>query len=413
MKCVATCFLILPFCLACSDSVVEKPNLDTLKVDSLEIIWKSRISPAGGGITFSISPQLSSGTVAFTSEYYMYGQNGPLMFFDTADGRLVDTWQDHSTSRRTYYDLNSGSEGQHLVLADWETVDCVNMSTKHTAWSAQLDENPPSVFVYDGYVYKGIHFNPVGSNGFFNNAAIMRAPINTGVFDTVYSFSRSDRYLPEFAGMGFGTLSTGGHVAAWMNKGIKNENGPQCRPEIFVYDLDSDSLMWRITDYEGEFPGHLPLCVFDDKVIVQFGVHLAAYDLLSGTKLWGLGRNELANREGALMVSEAVFPLNGEIIYLGIQPVIFSIDPALGTINWQKKVNRGTRNDLTYFEGKFFYTNRGLSIVDASTGEDLITEEQAANLPYVTGKVVIDPDRRVMYMHNGVHAFCVKIPNDL
>jgi hypothetical protein len=81
-----------------------------------------------------------------------------------------------------------------------------------------------------------------------------------------------------------------------------------------------------------------------------------------------------------------------------------------GTI-WKAQQAPSIYDKYTYFEGKLWGAGDGISAIDLATGEDLLKGYQQIHNDNWYSAITIDPLRRVMYCHDGVYAYCIKIPD--
>jgi outer membrane protein assembly factor BamB len=232
-------------------------------------------------------------------------------------------------------------------------------------------------------------------------------------WETVYSFTSSDRFVPAFSSMGFGQNNNGDKILVWKNRSYTTGN--KDRTDIFAYNLDADSLLWRNTDFE-IFGGILPLQVENNRVYGIVKRTVFCLDLSTGDSIWtndfkGIVDNPILSTfdQGAMYLSSQHIIIKGRSSYLVMleksNGKLFKVDNDLPD---------GINDRFTYFEGKLFLASSKLTIVDVQSGEILNDPNIMSDLfRMIESKIAIDPDRRVMYFHNGRVLFCVKIPDNL
>ncbi|QNR23969.1 outer membrane protein assembly factor BamB family protein [Croceimicrobium hydrocarbonivorans] len=403
---ISPLFLVL-LCLmlvTCKDKEPPKPQLKP----AYEILWQRPIVPDPElYFSLSINPFLYKGMVIVSSEYTMEGVESPLMFLDSADGHIIDLWSDFIDGAVPYIDECASSEGEFLVLNTQRSVDCVNLETRSRQWASLISRNHPYNYIYKGFVYTTIQYN--GDDG----AAVLRSPLDHEDWQTVYPFTRTDFYHPFFSALGFGETEDGHEIVVWKNRsssgGIKNQT------DIFAYDLTADSLMWRNRDFN-EFGGILPLQVDNQRVYGAVESRVFCLDLMTGDSIWTNDFSGIVSKPKLYNFDQGMMYLSDYKVYLkGGGPELVILHKSDGSLfRTNDELPDGIEDRVTYFEGKLFMSTQELVIVDLLTG-DLLNDPNAMLRTFgnIYSKIVIDPDRRVMYFHNGRTLFCVKIPEDL
>ncbi|WP_170266443.1 outer membrane protein assembly factor BamB family protein [Phaeocystidibacter luteus] len=355
-----------------------------------------------------MNPVLYDTVVVFNTDYELNGYNSPVMFMDAADGTIIDYWSDHSDGPFAYSHESMAYEGQYLFLSGQRSVDCINIQTRQTQWHGPVADNGPFIYTSNGYLYRGIEYN--GQNPNNHSAAVMRTPLNQMAWDTVYAFDRTDNYKPGFNSMGFGTLANDDEVVVWKNRSF---TGSSDRTDIFAYNLTADTLLWRNIDFV-ESSGIIPLKVDNGVVYGLLQYNAIAIDLASGNTIWSQNFNSV-NPTLPMQFSGGDLHIDGDkILVKSASDELVALNTSDGKITWIVQDHPfGFDDRFTYFEGKLFYCAHQLVIADVLTGRQLIEESQVEHLGDVRSRVVIDPIRRVMYMHNGEEALCVRIPDDL
>lgn len=389
----------------CKEDPLPPPPTGPQKLD---VVWSTPLVPEGSfSGALAMNPVLYNDLVVFNTDRQFNGHNSPVMFLDTGDGTILDYWSSHSDGPFLYTAEDMAHEGAYLFLGGQRSVDCINMQSRQTQWQGSIADNTPQIYVNNGFVYRGILYNGLSPN---NSAAIMRSPVDQLAWDTVYAFDRTDNYKPGFDSMGFGTLANGDEVVVWKNRSY---TGSSDRTDIFAFNLTADTLLWRNTDFM-EGSGIVPLKIEDGVVYGLLRHNAVAIDLESGNTLW--------SQDFASLNPTLTFQFFGGDLYLGDGVMIIKsasdevvgVNTSNGDIEWILQDHPYGFNDrFTYFEGKLFYSAHQLVICDALTGDLLIDESQVEHLGEVRSRIVIDPIRRVMYMHNGYEALSVKIPPDL
>lgn len=398
--------ILLLTALACCEEPPQPPPTGPKK---LEVVWRTPIVPDPElNHTIAMNPVLYDSVVVFNSEFTLNGYEAPVMFMDTADGTILDYWSDYSDGPFAYSAESMAFENEFLFLCGQRSVDCINMDTRQTQWHGPVADNGPFIYTNDGYLYRGIEYN--GQNPMNNSAAVMRTPVGQMNWDTVYAFDRTDNFKPGFDSMGFGKLPNGNDVVVWKNRSI---TGSADRTDIFAFNLTADTLLWRNMDFE-ESSGIIPLKVEDGVVYGLLQHNAVAIDLATGNTIWNTDFRNV-NTSIPIQFFGGDFHIEGDRILIKSQSdELVVLKKSNGTVNWMvQDLSYGMNDRFTYFEGKLFFADNDLIIIDVTTGERLVPENRVEHLGDVRSRIVIDPIRRVMYMHNGQEAMCIRIPDDL
>lgn len=382
-----------------------RPAPQPTSMEKLNILWRTSIVPnIDRDYSISMNPVLYNNFIVFNSEYTINEQEAPVLFLDTANGEILNYWSDYEDGHALYSGETSASEKGYLFLSTHTSIDCLNLETGQTQWQGVYGNNGPHIYTSEGYVYRAIEFN----GGSPTEAAILRSPVQTEVWDTIYSFIKTDKYSPSFDSFGFGNLENGDEVIVWKNR---NWGAAGFLTDIFAYNLTADTLMWRNREMDAS-SSIVPLRIANGIIYGEANENVFALSLAGGELLWRKNINShiLLNYSNV----QDIYVSANQLLIFTDSEYILSLNPMLGDIQWVKGGNGGgLRDRVSYFEGKLFFPSGGLRIVDVTNAEPLISETLSEEIDDIKSKIVIDPDRRVMYFHNGREAFCVKIPTNL
>jgi hypothetical protein len=384
-------------------------SINRVNPQQLEVLWSTPIiQDETYESSYSMNPVLYSNKVIFSNEHTLDGYNAPLLFLDTATGEIKDIWNDYSHENPAFINESVARENEYLILGGHVSVNCLNLITREAQWRGPIGDNTPFLYIKNGFVYRGVDYN-FGSS-FNNSSAVLRTPVESRSWDTVYAFDQTDGFRPGFDSMGFGRTAEGDEVVVWKNRSFRSNIN---RTDIFAYNLSADSLLWRNTDLNMG-SGIVPLQVSDGLVLGLVYDHAFAMDLATGDLVWKQDFLEI-NPMYPLGFFNGDFHIEDQrMILMGGSEELVNLNKNNGKVNWVRRGFKGSFVDrFTYFEDKLFFTSGRLNIVDINTGEQLLTQEYPAGIKNIISRIVIDTTRRVMYMHNGRKAYCIKIPNDL
>lgn len=376
-----------------------------IRKESLDIIWRVPIVPdTNHNFTISMNPCLHDKYVIFGSQYSINDVNAPIMFMDTASGKILHYWNDYTDGSDAFSGEQTAHEGNFLLLRSSPVIECINLNNQSKHWASWGFHGIPKIYSHQGYAYATVSFNNNRSN------VIMRTPVNQESWDTVYSFTQTDKYHPGFDSFGFGQLPNGDEVIVWKNRNWGANGYPT---DVFAFNLSADTLMWRNQDLELNSRVN-PLQVESNRVIGNVRSTLFAIDLETGGMLWTKNLGKALGPNAEFNSLEAIYIGETSIVVKGTGDKLVGVLKKSGDINWVQENSGGVLDDrFTYFEGKLFFPATGLRIVDAQTGEALISESLSQEIEDIESKIIIDPDRRCMYFHNGREAFCVRIPKGI
>lgn len=357
----------------------------------LDVVWKVPLVGANNGATWGITPVIYDDMVIFKSDYPVNGFPIPVLFLDADDGSIRHIWNDQPFG----FGLNAIHHGDFIVFSTSSRIDCLNLASKKTQWTWNQGTYQP-LYASNNHVYQS---KRTGKNGTFVNA-ILRTPITTASWDTVYSHSTTSNNL-EFSGIGFGKLTSGDEVVVWKSE--DRINGTYYT-SVIAFNLTADSLLWQnqvVAD--NNFDLAPPLLVNEGVVYGVSDNKAFAIDLLSGKTLW---------------VNSTFFNpfFSTKLIVIG--PYLFVKDSSeLHYINKldgkiANTINKlgFVRDEYVYLEGKLFGAGENLTMIDIGAGKELYQNTSWWDENWYTG-ITIDAQKRVFYASDGYYAYCIKIPD--
>ncbi|MGB0978017.1 MAG: hypothetical protein ACPGVV_01415 [Croceimicrobium sp.] len=396
-------FIFVANCLlnsCCPEQAVSQPT-----EPPYEILWRAPIvNDPYTEFSLSSNPAFYGSTVAITTEYTIQGVEEPLMFFDTASGELTDMWTDYIQGTAGHQHESSSFQDEYLVLSTQRSMDCINLATKSRQWASRIPGNYAFHYIHGSYVYT----SKLTGN---HQDEILRTPIDEENWQTVFSFTSQNQYRPFFGSFGFGQNLNGDEIMVWKNR---SSVGNKSQTDIFAYNLSQDTLMWVNTDFD-VFAGVNRLKVDNNRVFGLVQEKAFCLDLSNGETIWTNDFQGVVADPRLAIFDQGIFHLSSDhVILKGDGNELVMLQRGNGQLF---KVNDKLPHSFqrsSYFEGKLFFSCGELVILDELTGEILndpdITERLFGR---IESKIVIDPDRRVMYFHNGYELLCVKIPEDL
>lgn len=397
--------VVLLILLACRGDYPRSQELSTPE-DLLEIVWrKPLVNDILREFTIAMDPVLHKEHVIFGTEAWLDSFRAPVMFMDTANGKIDQYWDDYALPGGNYSDGNTVKIGKYLILKEQLSLDCINLDTKKTQWQQSGMNGSSSVFKHKGYLYTAEQTKDERTE------FIIRTKPDQRAWDTVFSFTKTDKFKPNFVGFGFGQLENGDEVMVWKNR---NWGAYGFITDIFAYNLSADTLMWRNRDMQVN-TGIIPLKVENGVIFGLVQQHAFAMDLASGNMIWFKNVDQMVKPIFPLSFSNGDFHINEQnLVIMGMSDEFFALDKSTGNLLWKETgFTYGPESLFTYFEGKLIFPANGIRIVDAQTGEKLISEAQSHQIKPIHNRIIVDSLRRVMYLHDHREAYCIKIPDGI
>jgi hypothetical protein len=373
-----------------------------------EILWRAPlVSDPETEFSLSSNPAFYGNSVAVTSQYTINGVEEPLMFFDTTSGELTDMWSNYIDGTAGHQHESSNFLDEYLVLSTLRSIDCINLGTKQRQWATKIPGNNAYNYIHNSYVYTSA-FDPNNRK----NAVILRTTIENENWDTVYAFRSNNDYEPFFGAFGFGKNSKGEDIMVWKNRASANG---ESKTDIFAFNLSQDTLMWVNTDFK-VFGGVSKLQIGGDRVFGLVQEKAFCLDLITGQTMWTNDFQGIVQNPKLAIFDQGIFHLSpNHLILKGNGDELVMLHRNNGSLfKLNNELPRGFNRKSTYFEGKLFFSSGALVIIDVLSGEVLNDPDLAERLfGRINSEIVIDPNRRVMYFHNGYELFCVRLPENL
>jgi len=403
-----TVFTYIFLCLAaflCSCKTRNHQNDPGVTIDNFRILWKTSIT--NGPAVLGLNPILFDSLVIMNTEYDLYGDQAAILFFDTVNGEIIDTWSDYIDGVAVYTSNCYYDNSDYLVLHTKGSTDCLNIRSKQRQWASKTN-NKQSAYIYgnNGFVYTSHMFGE-------KTASVLRTPIDQNNWETFYTFTANGKMRPFFDGFGFGNLPNGDEIVLWQNR----TRTPIDRMEVFAFNITADSLLWRNRDFL-DFEVPFPPKVYNGKVYGALNDGLYCLDLETGETLWTRGYNSVFDHYYLPWAANYIGFYNDQLIVHGYGSKVLYLSPEDGSIF--KAVdgypNGHGEGDYSYYQGKLYFSAAAqLVITDITTGENLATPAKLGELNdiEIRSSITIDPETGKLYFQDGYYLYCVKQPKVL
>lgn len=373
--------------------------------DQFEVQWKTPIS-SGPYIT-GMNPVLFDSLVIMSTEDNLHGKQAPILFIDSANGSVIDTWDDYIDGSTWYWTDKYYQEGDYLMLQTMHSNDCLNLKTRQRQWASTTNQSQ-SAFVYGnaGYVYTSHH---IGTK----TAKVLRSPIDQKNWQTIYTFTANGKMSPFFDGFGFGELPNGDEIVLWQNR----SGSPLDRVEIFAYNISADTLLWRNRDFIG-FDTPFSPKVFNGKVYGRFIGSVYCLDIETGETIW------IKDLEPSFEHSFLPFGVvyldyyHNQLIVHANRDKLLYLNPDNGNIksSFDGYPDGSGEGDFSEYQGKLYFTSSyQLVVTDILSGENLASPAKLGVLNDIDirSSITIDPASGKLYFQDGYYLYCVKQPKNL
>jgi outer membrane protein assembly factor BamB len=170
---------------------------------------------------------------------------------------------------------------------------------------------------------------------------------------------------------------------------------------------------WILNDFQDEpFVGSLPI-VDNNKLYLITFKDLYCLDLANGNVLWKQSFPTQIGNSGMVLHKDFV-------IVQSAFDGMWAIDKNTGLIRWFNRDTYGSTFWLSYFDGVVYFTSTGSSrlwAVNAENGQTIWDEvspnaysNRTPDAGFAFSDVVIDPDRRVLYIADRYYMMCIALP---
>lgn len=403
------------FLSACKKKVIDTPpSPQGPGIDYLEIKWSAPFVDPNMGWSIVSPPKLSNGRVLLVSEYSIAPHTASsLLFFDTATGNIVDSWNDYIDGPDYYNSHSMKLKKGNLFLSRNNSVDCINTATGETKWGSMFNDGPARIYPIGERVYK------VSRENIFK-CKVEYVNIESGSKTDLFEFERVDKWKPLFGGLVSTVSSNGDQLLLWKNSGWNGTT--EDRADIFCYSLTNDSLMWISSEKFFVNAGFIDSKTSGDFMYTILSDEVISIDVNSGQINW---KRELNNcSEPSLTFSgwDGDIHISGNrlIIVTDGCPDVVVLDRFTGQLVRQWDMRAYTNysaqwtSSFVHWEDKLFYTNGGrLQVLDDHSGEPLLEKNRMLHLGSVGDGVAIDSLTKSIYVTTGRELVCLRIPDDL
>ncbi len=391
--------------IGCSNSVIpilQEPT-DSFKY---ELIWEQPINPDSSGVYSSLFTSFKNGKVLV--ERKVIGQipeRSDLLALNSESGKYEWNWNGDKKLLSLANPIIL--EENNIYQAVLDTYYSMNIDTGVPNWFFDYDENDFGIYDFNFFTEDEIISIARNDVSTVTKNKIISINKATGERETLLDINHdNDGYFKAIRKVAPYTSSSGESMLIICL--AKYKFSPwESIPIIMNYNLTQDSILWEIQNFEqnGSFSGYNHPIIEDDLVYFRGSRSFFCVDINTGDLKWekrypsvSFGGNYMIIDDNVVLSTD-----DGEIILLnktnGEEKYFIDFGPAVFSMN--------------YFEGKLFFTNGKLMIVDLLSGEvlhEFETKNSDYNGSFFSNNVAINPLERIMYVLDFYFVQAIKIP---
>lgn len=163
----------------------------------LELVWQKPIS-VDTSSKMSIHPIYINNSIIFSRSTFEEGID-TLKMFESKTGALIWQWADYLQGRKpsiSFTDRVEFLQNSKLLFTTWQDVYCVDASSGKSIWRSKLESGNghPRISSISDYVY---HSRTSGVSSTVEKSHLVRANINIGNWDTIYTQAKTEGFEPR------------------------------------------------------------------------------------------------------------------------------------------------------------------------------------------------------------------------
>ena len=386
----------------------------------LEMVWQQPLSFDTSEL-FSISPVIFNNRVLFSRSFSIVDT---LKCFDSKTGRLVWQWADYFLGRKSAITLSHKEFLQNgkFLFTTWNDVYCVDVGSGRTHWRSQLQSGSgnPRINETPNYVY---HVNLQRANAVTINSYLVRADINEGKWDTIYTQSKIEGFEPNIEPASVSWTNTKGEEIVFFQIRYWDFPGSKGRIDWLALNLTTKKEEFRFNNIDrGQIGTVANAFLSGDKVYFLCVNSLFCINKNDGKIIW----RKNFDKEGETFTSASPLIAEGKLFIKPDNSTLYALDPDTGNQIWVDTDNGTESKGIIYYDGLLYYTSGGdakIYAVEAATGKKIWAEpspnkyknalngnRRFSNANIGFGGIAIDPEQGVLFTSDFYFAMCLKLP---
>jgi outer membrane protein assembly factor BamB len=382
----------------------------------LKVLWQTPVTADTSKHT-SRPECMVEGNIVFSSNFILPSATVQLLDAETG----VEKWR--------YNNFDSPIEGfvgfqvfgqkDKVLVNYWRNTYALDTKTGSRSWtiSAEGDGNSggsQAVLIGD-YLYK-VNFH--GAKPKSVSESVVRTHYSSGKWDTLVTIVAPDSFYSNIKGPVLWQNPSGDSILILRDGMLRDVlatsyEGRYNLVNLYAWNINKKKFEWVINDFMDEpFVGNQPI-IDNNKLYLITDKELYCLDLSIGAVLWTQTFPDYIGSSGVVMH-------NDFIIVQATFDGMWAVDKNTGIIKWHNPDTYGSTVWLSYFDGVVYFTSTGSSrlwAVNAETGKTIWNEpspnafsSRTPDAGFAFSDVVIDPERRVLYIADRYYMMCIALP---
>ena len=408
-------FLLLLGLLSCKKEPI-KPNGPTPTPEpKLKIVWQ--VPTLSDTTEYPSNPYaVVNGNPVFGTDFY-----SPSAFIQVRNkvaGSLM--WKFAPTFTGTDGFLNGQifSIGSKVMLSTWDEAYCIDGQNGTLGWATdfwpQKAERPAAV-IGDQF-YKIIYW---GNKPKTNTSTLLRTHYLSGQWDTLFTIHAKDSFFLNIEPPTLWVNPQGDSVLIIRDRNLRDNQatpyeGRYDLVNLYAWNMRTRQFEWTREDFEDESDVYYGQPVVEgNRLYLALRYSICCVDLLTGQTLWKRPTDAL-NQSSCLALHDNL------LLATGNDHGMWGLDKNTGQAVWYNDKVYGALINITCFDGIVYGTSTGsgnLYAVNATTGQIIWAEQspnrkasKTRNTSWGWSGVVIDPERRVLYIADDHYLMCIELP---
>ena len=387
----------------------------------LEIVWQKPISKDTSEL-ISINPFYFNNNVLFSRSTFEEAID-TLKMLDSKTGTLKWQWADYLIGRKPSFTKHiKFLQNTKFLFTTWKDVYCVDAISGKTVWRSQLEsgEGHPRISGINDYVY---HNRILKTNSITEKSYLVRANINVGKWDTIYTQSIIEGFEPDIEPPSVSWTNNKGDEIVFFQIRYWNFPASKGRIDWMAFNVNTKKQEFRLDNIDrGQIGSVANAFVSADKVYFLCVNSLFCLNKNDGKILW----QKNFDKAGETFTVTSPFIAEGKLFIKTDNKTFYALDPDTGNQIWVDNDSGSSCSNLVYHDGLLYYSCHGdgkLYAVEAATGKKIWAEpspnkyknalngnRRFSNANIGFGGIAIDPEQGVLFTSDFYFAMCLKLP---
>ena len=401
--------LIMSGIMSCDTGPIEidKPPKSDTEPDSL-LVWKVPLhedtlnSNSIDQITLYRDRVVTSVKPSFGNE------DETLLCYDTT-GMLQWSWNDYEPYRKILSISDEGSIDNYFFFTTWYQNFCIDIISGEEKWRYINEYGDPRINGSDhNFIFKPIWFSQSSPRS--DSTAIYMSHATNGDFQEIFKIKRTVGDAVNIPIVGSYLSPNDKLVAIFQNNTLYMPPEYKETIDLYSYDITNGELMWKVSDINAEsWNIHIPQ-IDEDNIYFATKYRMFSFDKETGEQNWERLMPHDFQGSNYLLYNDLLITNldNGDLI---------AISKHTGETVWHNKKLSACCVKLRIYDGKVYFGNGDLFIVDADTGELLhryrssTRKEKGRSNAFFLNAIAVDTENQRMYATDSYYLMCLKHPD--